>query len=265
MRSVALGIVVLFAPTTRAALLSPNTISASSTAAGFQVNSLINGSGLFRNLHSSLVSDMWLADNVNPGSDLPYGSVNAGFASDTWVRSLKIWNFNSGDLTRGAKRVEIRYNSGGFNISAGIYTLSQGTGGALGGQIIVLPVDVLASSIQIVFLDNYGNESYVGLSEIQFYSEDLLASLEPEFLVGDGGNDSNGTGPNGTGPNGTGPNGTGPTGTGPTGTGPTGTGPNGTVPTGTTPTNVEEIPEPATWVMIGAGVLLLGWKKRRAA
>lgn len=211
---------------------------------------------------------MWLADNVNPGSDLPYGSVNAGFASDTWVRSLKIWNFNSGDLTRGAKRVEIRYNSGGFNISAGIYTLSQGTGGALGGQIIVLPVDVLASSIQIVFLDNYGNESYVGLSEIQFYSEDLLASLEPEFLVGDGstpGTDPGGTGPGGTGPNGTGPNGTGPNGTGPTGTGPTGTGPSGTVPTGTTPTNVEEIPEPGTWVMIGAGVLLLGWKKRRAA
>lgn len=248
---VALGLGVLLTPTTSASLLTPNSFGATSTASG-SVNSLFDGSGLFGNLHNTLAGDMWLADNVNTGSPSPYVEVNAGFGQGSMIRSLKIWNYNSGDLGQGAKRVEIRYTSGGFNMSAGIYTLSQGTGGALGGQIIVLPTDVLASSIQILILDNYGNESNVGLSEVQFYSNNLLEEFDSGFGGGSG-----------TGGSGTGGSGTGGSGTGGSGTSGSGTGGSGTVPTGTTPTNVEEIPEPGTWLMVAAGVALIGIRRKR--
>jgi hypothetical protein len=252
---VALGLGLLMTPTTSASLLAPNSFGATSTASGSSINALFDGSGLFGNLHNTLAGDMWLADNVNTGSPFPYVEINAGFGQGSMIRSLKIWNYNSGDLAQGAKRVEIRYNSGGFNMSAGIYTLSQGTGGALGGQIIVLPTEVLASSIQILILDNYGNETNVGLSEVQFYSNNLLE----EFDSGFGG----GTGGSGTGGSGTGGSGTGGSGTGGSGTGGSGSGGSGTVPTGTTPTNVEEIPEPATWVMVAAGMALMGIRRKR--
>lgn len=245
--SVALGLGVLLAPTTSASLLTPNSFGANSTASGSNISSLFDGSGLFGNLHNTLAGDMWLANNMNSGSPAPYVEVNANFGGGSMIRSLKVWNYNSGDLTQGAKRVEIRYTYGGFNVSAGIYTLSQGTGGALGGQIIVLPFEVLASSIQILILDNYGNASTSGLSEVQFYSENLLESFDSGF-VGDGGSGGTGTGGSGTGGS---------------GTGGSGTGGSGTVPTGTTPTSVEEIPEPATWVMVAAGVALMGIRRRR--
>lgn len=257
---VALGLVVLWVPTTSAALLTPNSFGASSTALGSNLSSIFDGSGLFGNLHNTLANDMWLAENVNSGSPLPFVEISAGFGQGSMIRSLKIWNYNSGDLAQGAKRVEIRYTSGGFNMSAGIYTLSQGTGGALGGQIIVLPTDILASSIQILILDNYGNASNVGLSEVQFYSNNLLEGFDTGFGGGTGGD---GTGGGGTGGSGTGGSGNGGSGTGGSGTGGSGNGGSGTVPTGTTPTNVEEIPEPGTWLMVAAGVALLGIRRKR--
>jgi hypothetical protein len=226
-------------------MLSPSTIAASTTLAGYSVTSLINFSGLFGNLHNTLDSDMWLADNINPGVDLPFGFVNFQFNEATSVRSLKIWNFNGNELSRGAKRVEIRYSYGGANVSAGIYTLSQGTGGALGGQIVVLPFDILAWSIQVILLENYGDANYVGLSEVQFYSENLLAEFESDF--GSGGSGGSGGDSSGSGPG---------------GTDPSGSGPGGTVPTGTTPTNVEEIPEPSSWLLFASGMALIGLRRR---
>jgi hypothetical protein len=204
---------------------------------------------------------MWLAENVNGGSGLPFVEISSGFGQGSMIRSLKIWNYNSGDLGQGAKRVEIRYTSGGFNMSAGIYTLSQGTGGATGGQIIVLPTDILATSIQILILDNYGNASHVGLSEVQFYSNNLLEEFDSGF--GGGGTGGGGGGDTGSGGSGSGGSGAGGSGSGGSGTGGSGTGGSGTVPTGTTPTNVEEIPEPGTWLMVVAGVAFIGIRRKR--
>ncbi len=141
-------------------------------------NRLIDGSGLAGGLHGTSSSDMWLAGNPEPGVAMPFGLIDFSFGLTESIRSLQIWNYNALEpgeslAGRGASNIEIRYSVGGATLSAGFFQLLPGSGGPQGPQTIVLPSAILANAITLVLSSNHGDPHYVGLSEVQFFS-DLL-------------------------------------------------------------------------------------------
>ncbi|GAB4419401.1 MAG: hypothetical protein OHK0021_24090 [Bryobacter sp.] len=158
----------------------PVSITASTTQPGMEAVSLINGSGLAGNLHGNQRSDMWLSDNLNPGSDLPFGILSFELLGPETLRSFEIWNYNEDDaLAQGVSFFELRYTAGGASLSAGWFNLGIGTGGAGGSQVFVLPSAIVAESLTLNLVANHGDPNYLGLSEIKFYSNALNTNTTP--------------------------------------------------------------------------------------
>lgn len=155
----------------------PVSITASSTQSGMEAVSLINGSGLAGNLHGNQRSDMWLSDNLNPGSDMPFGILSFGLLGPTTLRSFEIWNYNEeGGEQQGVSFFELRYTTGGASLSAGWFNLAIGTGSS---QVFVLPSEIVAGSLTLNLVANHGDPNYLGLSEIKFYSNALNTNTTP--------------------------------------------------------------------------------------
>ncbi|MDX2269870.1 MAG: hypothetical protein NW208_17340 [Bryobacter sp.] len=158
----------------------PVSITASTTQPGMEAVSLINGSGLAGNLHGNQPSDMWLSDNFNPGSDMPFGILTFSLLGPETLRSFEIWNYNEDDaLAQGVSFFELRYTAGGASLSAGWFNLAIGTGGAGAAQVFVLPSEIVAESLTLNLVANHGDPNYLGLSEIKFYSNALNTNTTP--------------------------------------------------------------------------------------
>jgi hypothetical protein len=172
------------------AQIIPVTVAASSTYPGMDAVALINDSGMAGNLHSSSPSGMWLSNNQNPGSDMPFGMLDFSLLEPALIRSFQIWNYNNAGefgegLLRGVSRFEIRFNTGGAMISGGWYDLAMASGGWEGPQTFVLPQDILAGGITLILVGNHGDQDYLGLSEVRFFSSNLGSNNSPTFDEGD--------------------------------------------------------------------------------
>ncbi len=160
-----------------AAVLTPSSISATSTFFTYDVQSLVDGSGLTNQLHDNTFSNMWLSDNLFPDFDPSTISLTVNFALPTTVASFSIWNYNYDEfglnpepLNRGVQTFALSWLSGSNFIPIAEYTLGRGTGQPLAASTFSFNTAITTTAFRLDILSNYGDRDYVGLSELQFLS-----------------------------------------------------------------------------------------------
>lgn len=161
----------------QAAVLTPSSISATSTFFTYDVQSLVDGSGLTNQLHDNNFSNMWLSDSLFPDFDPSTASLTINFALPTTVSAFSIWNYNYDDfglnpdtLDRGIQTFALSFLSGNTYNSIGQFTLARGTGQPLAAQTFAFNNLITTTAFRLDVLTNYGDRDFVGLSEIQFLS-----------------------------------------------------------------------------------------------
>jgi len=132
---------------------------------------MINGSGLDANLqlHGTTASlAMWLSS----GSDSPVGQqATFDLGANYNLNGMHVWNYNeSGGTARGIQqvRVEVANTAGGTYTIVGTNALTQapGTDGYAGENYTLSQANV--RMVRFTILTNWGDASYVGLSEVRF-------------------------------------------------------------------------------------------------
>ncbi|MEN6533725.1 MAG: discoidin domain-containing protein [Bryobacteraceae bacterium] len=135
---------------------------------------LIDGSGLSAGLHDNYFGNMWLCYYVNtPTATLDFDLGGLYTLDNTFV-----WNYNwDAMLDRGTETLTILTSADGINYSTvGDFSLTQGTGAPISADTLSLG-GTLARYVRFNLTSNYGDSSYMGLSEVQF---DGNASSLPE-------------------------------------------------------------------------------------
>lgn len=164
--------------------ITPVSVDASSSFRTYQPQSLIDGSGLSGGLHDANFQNMWLSDNAFLGVDPYFGVLTFDFGNTITLTSLRLWNYNypgdSGDaIQRGVQTFEVLYLSGTDYLSLGSFNLAEGTGNPLPAQDFNLTAPVNTSSLRLNLLTNYGDRDYIGLSEVQFFSNPTSTNAPP--------------------------------------------------------------------------------------
>jgi hypothetical protein len=169
--SILLVVVLLGASTASAQVVTPVSLTASSTFSTYDDVDLINDSGLVGGLHDEDFNNMWMADS---GDLSP--TVTFDLGSSYSITAAQIWQYNATtiDLSRGVN---------GFNILVSpddiTYTpitsanLAVSTGGAIPAQIV--PFSATARYVRFVVTSNHGG-GYTGLSEVKFETGAAAAS-----------------------------------------------------------------------------------------
>jgi hypothetical protein len=154
----------LFASVCSAGTVAVDSVTASSTYFSYNVDNLINGSGLSGGLHDNDWYHMWLTSGTVTGwliFDL--GSV-------TSLSSTDVWNYNASccGLDRGVQDLSISTSTNGVDYNAfGAFTLTEGTGGWIPADVIDLG-GVSARYVEFFLTSNYGDSDFTGLSAVQF-------------------------------------------------------------------------------------------------
>lgn len=161
-------------------------MNASSTASAYDVNDLINGSGLFGSLHSGNFPDKWIsaAGDVTPTLTFDLGA-------EYNITNALIWNYGGGccGYERSVQGFDyfhsldgIAYNFGGsfsllYSNSTPIHSQNVGLSGT--GRYLRFEVT-----------SNYGSSITSGLSEVQFFGNAVTGVPEPStwamMLIGFG-------------------------------------------------------------------------------
>lgn len=145
-------------------------ITASSTFHTYNVNNLINGSGLTGNLHSGDWWTKWITNGTTTGT------LTFDVGSTQFFGSTTIWNYGTGCCGEGrsTKDLGISYSNDGVNYTNFTNVqLSQPQGNPFAGETFGLNFN--ARYVQFGLNSNYG-DSYTGLSEVKF----TAAVPEPE-------------------------------------------------------------------------------------
>lgn len=155
------------------AAITPVGVTASSTLFTYNVNNLINDSGLNNGLHDGNYNNMWLDDNRTLGGD---AVLTFDLGQNYQLGGSLVWQSNSDfDYTRNTKDFDILTSLDGINfIKAGSYTLTQSTGGNIPAQTQLFNAE--ARYVRFDILTNYGSDGFTGLSEVKF----IAAVPEPE-------------------------------------------------------------------------------------
>lgn len=164
--------------TATAAEIPITSVTASSTFFTYNVNNLINGSGLSGNVHSGNWSTKWMTNGTVTG--LLTFDLGATFG----VGSTEIWNYGTGCCGNGrsTRNLSITYSVDGLNyFSAGSFQLSQPQSDPFAGETIGLGFN--ARYIGFNLLSNYG-DNYTGLSEIKFFSGKVVPEPGTLALLG---------------------------------------------------------------------------------
>ncbi len=149
-------------------------VTASSTFSTYDVNNLINGSGLSGGLHGGDFHTKWLTDGTVTGSlvfDL--GAVDS-------IAGTTIWNYGPGCCgnERSVRDLNILTSTNGINYTAaGSYVLDQPSTDPFAGQFLAFAAD--AQYVKFDLLSNYGDANYTGLSEVRFSGQLSPAPLPP--------------------------------------------------------------------------------------
>ncbi len=149
----------------QAAEIAVSSVTASSTYYTYNVNNLINGSGLVGTDHTGDWENKWLLDSVTTGT------VTFDLGSLFKVGSSTVWNYGTGccAVERSVKDLGVSVSTDGVNFSnAGAFVLTQPTTDPFPGESLALN-DVSARYVRFSINSNYGDTTYSGLSEVKFY------------------------------------------------------------------------------------------------
>jgi hypothetical protein len=176
LRSAVVITLILLAGTCFADQITIQSVTPSSTFFTYDVNNLINGSGLVGNLHDNDWEHMWITDGTPTGwliFDL--GAVySLGYAS--------VWNYNAicCGLDRSVLDMDVLLSNDGVNYTLfGSFVLTEGTGGWIPPDTLAL-TGASARYIKFNLNSDYGDPDYIGLSEVQFYG---ATTPEPASMV----------------------------------------------------------------------------------
>jgi hypothetical protein len=156
-----------------ASQISVASVTASSTFFTYDVNNLINGSGLSGGLHNGDFHNKWLTNTTSTGQ------LTFDFGSVFNVTSTEIWNYGPGCCgnERSTKDLAIQSSLDGITwTSVGTYVLSQPVTDPFSGEAIAL--NTTARYFKFDLNSTYAPSNYIGLSEVQFFS--AAAVPEPE-------------------------------------------------------------------------------------
>lgn len=175
LRPIACVISLLFLVTPAAVLaqnITPVSATASSTntffGINFDVNNLINNSGLSGGYHDTDASHMWLSgDDHNPWLVFDLGSVCN-------LTSASIWQYSE-EVDRGIANLTIEISTDGNTYSTATKTtLAEATVTSLPAQTV--PFTGTARYVRFSGLSNYGSD-YCGLAEVKF-----TGTKDPAFV-----------------------------------------------------------------------------------
>jgi hypothetical protein len=158
----AFAFIVAGSVSTIAAPINVASVNASSTFYSYNVNNLINGSGITGNYADGNWENKWLTDNTVTGTLL----FDLGAVYD--LSSTSIWNYGTGCCgnDRSVKDLGIEKSIDGISFTnIGNYVLNQPTTDSFLADIIGL--NTAARYIRFDLNSNYGDD-YTGLSEVQF-------------------------------------------------------------------------------------------------
>ncbi|GAA0856680.1 discoidin domain-containing protein [Aliiglaciecola litoralis] len=176
MRKIVWLFTYLIASSVNAGVISISNVTASSTWSTYNVDNLINGSGLIGSLHSGEYTGKWMTNNTVTGSLLfDFGSVFD-------LTSSSIWNYGNGccGIDRSVKDLSAEYSIDGITFFAiGDFILNQPVGDPFASETIAL--NASAQYIRFNLNSNYGS-AYTGLSEVQFNGT-AAAVPEPTSFV----------------------------------------------------------------------------------
>lgn len=174
--TIALGASILMASINPAVAseIAVSSVSASSTFHTYNVNNLINGSGISGAFHDGNWQNKWITNGTTTGS------LVFDLGSAYSVASTTIWNYGTGccGAGRSVKDLGISYSTDGINYSsfANVVLGLPATDPFLGES---LALNFNARYIQFALNSNYG-DAYTGLSEVKFFSGNIAPVPEPE-------------------------------------------------------------------------------------
>lgn len=167
----------VMAPAARAATIPIVSVTPSDTFFSYDVNDLINGSGLSAGLHDNNFENMWMSDY----HDTPEGSLVFDLGDAYALNFTSIWNYNADccGLERGVRTFDVYGSLDSVSFSLiGSYLLGMSPGGSIPAQTFGL-----SGTWQYVMFDlltNYGADNYIGLSEVQFDGDVAEQVVVPE-------------------------------------------------------------------------------------
>ncbi len=143
-------------------------VTASSTFYTYDVNHLIDGSGLSGGLHDNDFEHMWLTNGTTTGSvTFDLGGLYA-------LTQALVWNYNWNNntpcctLSRGVMNMAVLGSLDNTSFfSMGSFLLTEGTGGLIPADVLSLNSSI-ARYVRFDLQSDFGDPSYIGLSEVQF-------------------------------------------------------------------------------------------------
>ncbi len=160
-----------------AGLITVSDVTASSTFHTYDVNNLVNGSGLTGNSHSGNWENKWLTNETVTGTLI----FDLGSIFD--ISSSSIWNYGGGccSTSRSVRDLGVEASLDGIIYSTiGDFILGQSAGIPISSETIAL--NTTAQYIRFNLNSNYGT-NYTGLSEVQFNGVDASPVPEPTTLA----------------------------------------------------------------------------------
>ncbi len=145
-------------------------VTASSTFYTYNVNNLINGSGITGDLHSGNWATKWITNGTTTGT------LTFDVGSELFIGNTTVWNYGTGCCadSRSTKDLGISYSTDGVNYTnfANV-VLAMPTLNPFPGETFGLNFN--ARYVKFALNSNYG-DGYTGLSEVKF----TTAVPEPE-------------------------------------------------------------------------------------
>lgn len=153
-----------------AAVISPNSVTASSTFSSYTLVDLINedglSGGLEGGLHGTDYFTMWLSnrDDVTPDLTFDMGQTVNFVAA-------YIWQYNYSSLNRGVDGFNILYSLDNISYTPlSSANLTKSPYGDIPAQVV--PMAITARYIRFEVTSNHGDGLYTGLSEVAFSLSD---------------------------------------------------------------------------------------------
>ena len=158
----------------QAATVAVSGVTASSTFHTYDVQDLINGSGLTGGVHDGDYEHKWMTNQTTTGW------LVFDLGSDYNLTGTDIWNYNGGCCGEGRSTKDLRISTsldGLAYTTLGDYVLGGTSASDFTAQQIAF--SSLARYVRFDLLSNYDDDAFVGLSEVQFQGATAGAVPEP--------------------------------------------------------------------------------------